>query len=81
MPGDEQVLKIKSSDDKMVKSSDLTYNVDFTFRPADQSVEIEAPVVFAGYGYINDSIKYNDFNKLDVRGKYILENCRFPKFH
>ena len=80
MPGEEQVLKIKSSDNKTVKSSDLTYNVDFTFRPADQSAEIEAPVVFTGYGYINDSIKYNDFNKLDVRGKYILKIAGFPKF-
>ena len=37
-------------------------------------------MVFTGYGYINDSIKYNDFNKLDVRGKYILKIAGFPKF-
>ena len=74
------MLKIKSSADKMVKSTNLTYNVDFTFRPADQPAEIEAPVVFAGYGYIDDSLKYNDFNKLDVRGKYILKIAGFPKF-
>jgi hypothetical protein len=80
LPGDEQVLKIKSSTDKMVKLANLTYNVDFTFRPGDQAVEIEAPVVFTGYGYVDDTLKYNDFNKLDVRGKYILKIAGFPKF-
>ena len=80
LPGDEQVLKIKSANDRMVKSVNLTCDVDFTFRQADQSAEIEAPVVFTGYGYINDSVKYNDFNKLDVRGKYILKIAGFPKF-
>lgn len=80
LPGDEQELKIISSADKTVRSINLTYNVDFILRPADQSSEIEAPVIFTGYGYINDSIKYNDFNKLDVRGKYILKIAGFPKF-
>lgn len=80
LPGDEQVLKIKSSDDKTFKTTSLTYNVDFIFRPADQPAEIEAPVIFAGYGYINDSLNYNDFNNLEVRGKYILKIAGFPKF-
>ena len=48
--------------------------------PQISAAEIEAPVVFAGYGYINDSLRYNDFNKLDVRGKYILKIAGFPKF-
>ena len=80
IPGDEPVVKIKSLDDETVKSLNLTFNVDFSSRAADQSAEIEAPVVFTGYGYINDSVKYNDFNKLDVRGKYILKIAGFPKF-
>ena len=66
VPGDEQIFKVKSTDDKMVKTTDLTYNVDFTFRPSDPGIEIEAPVVFAGYGYKNDKLKYNDFNKTSM---------------
>ncbi len=80
VPGDEQVLKIKDSNNKMVRSVDMTRDVDFTIRPGYQSLEIEAPVVFAGYGYIDDSMNYNDFSKLDVRGKYILKIAGFPKF-
>jgi hypothetical protein len=80
LPGDEQVLIIKSSVDRMIKSTSLTYNADFTCRPADQSAEIEAPVVFTGYGYVDETMKYDDFNKLDVKGKYILKIAGFPGF-
>jgi hypothetical protein len=80
LPGDEQVLKIRSTDDKTVKTTNFTYNVDFTFRPTDTDITIEAPVVFAGYGYINDTLKYNDFNKLDAKGKFILKIAGVPKF-
>ena len=78
--GDEQILKVKSSDGKMVKTTNFTYNVDFTVRPSDPGIEIEAPVVFAGYGIINNKLKYNDFNKLDVKGKFILKIAGIPKF-
>jgi hypothetical protein len=80
LPGDEQVLKIKSTEDKTVKSVNLALNVDFSLYPSEKSIEIEAPVVFAGYGYINDSLKYNDFGKLDVKGKFILKIAGLPDF-
>ena len=36
--------------------------------------ELESEVVFAGYGFNinNDSIHWNDYEKLDVRGKWVL---------
>jgi len=80
LPGDEQILKIKSTSDNMIKSTCLTNNVDFLFRPADPGIEIEAPVIFTGYGYINDALKYNDFYNLDVKGKFILKISGIPKF-
>jgi hypothetical protein len=80
LPGEEQVLKIKSTEDKTVKSVNLTWNVDFSLYPSDRSIEIDAPVVFVGYGYINDSLKYNDFSRLDVKGKFILKIAGLPKF-
>jgi hypothetical protein len=80
LPGDEQILKIRSSEDETVKSVNLIWNVDFSLYPSDRSVEIDAPVVFAGYGYINDSLKYNDFSRLNVKGKFILKIAGLPKF-
>jgi hypothetical protein len=78
--GDEQILKVKSSDGKTVKNTNFTYNVDFTVRPSDPGIEIEAPMVFAGYGFISNKLKYNDFTKLDLKGKLILKIAGIPKF-
>ena len=80
VPGDKQVLKVKSTEGKMVKTTDFSYNVDFIFRPTDPAIEIEAPVVFAGYGYKNDKFKYNDFSQIDVKGKFVLKISQVPKF-
>jgi len=78
--GDEQVLKVKSTDGNMVKTSNFTYNVDFLVRPTDPGIEIDAPVVFAGYGIVNNKLRYNDFSKLDVKGKFILRIAGIPQF-
>lgn len=80
MAGDEQILKVRSAEGKMIKTTDLAYKVDFTLRPSAPGMEIEAPVVFVGYGYKNDKLKYNDFNKIDVKGKFVLRISRIPKF-
>jgi hypothetical protein len=78
--GDEQILKIKTSDGRMSKTTNFTYAVDFLVRPSDPGIEIEAPVVFAGYGFINNKLKYNDFSKTDVKGKFILRISGTPEF-
>ena len=73
IPGDEQVFKLKTSDAKMYQTTTFTYNVDFTVRPSDPGIEIEAPVVFAGYGLISDKLNYNNLSKINVKGKFILK--------
>ena len=78
--GDEQILKVKSTESKMLKTSNFTYNVDFLIRPSYPGIEIEAPVVFAGYGIINNKLRYNDFDKLDVKGKFVLRIAGIPQF-
>jgi hypothetical protein len=78
--GDEHVMKVKSTDGITVKAISLTYNTDFFFRAADREVEIEAPVVFAGYGFRNERLKYDDFSNLNVKGKFILKISGVPEF-
>lgn len=80
LPGDEQILKVKSTEGKTVRITCFTRNVDFIIRPLDPAFEISAPVVFAGYGYKNDALKYNDFAKLDLKGRFVLKLSGFPKF-
>ncbi len=80
LPGDEQIMQIRSTDGKTQKVTSLTKDVDFTIRATDPAFELTAPVVFAGYGYKNDQLRYNDFAKLDIRGKIVLKISGFPKF-
>jgi hypothetical protein len=78
--GDEQILKMRTSDAKMSKTVNFTSAVDFIVRPSDPGVEIEAPVVFIGYGFASSSLKYSDFSKIDVKGKFVLKISGIPKF-
>jgi hypothetical protein len=78
--GEEPVLKIRSAEGNTLKTTTLSYNVDFTIRLFAPTSEIEAPVVFAGYGIINNKLKYNDFSNIDVKGKLVLKIGGVPKF-
>jgi len=79
-PGNEQTLKIKTAEGSTSNTISLTQNIDFLVRSADQDVEIEAPVVFVGYGFRNEKIKYDDFSKLDLKGKFIMKLSGSPGF-
>ncbi len=78
--GDKQLLQVQSTNGKTIKTTDYVYNVDFSFRPLAKSIEINAPVIFAGYGIVNNKLKYNDFSKVDVKGKLILKITGMPLF-
>ena len=80
LPGNGNVLQIRSAEGKTVRTITLTEDVDYTVWAGDPSSEITAPVVFAGYGYRNDELRYNDFAKLDVKGKFILKISGYPAF-
>ena len=78
--GEDQILKVICGEGSATTTLNLVYNVDFISRNTASDIEIEAPVVFAGYGFRNDKIKYNDFAKLDVKGKFILKIAGIPDF-
>ena len=79
-PGASPVLKMKSVDGEAIRTDNFTNNVDFSLRPTVSGIEVEAPVVFAGYGFKNDNLKYDDFSKLDIKGKFILKISGVPGF-
>jgi hypothetical protein len=78
--GNEQILKVKTVEGALVKTDIFNYGVDFMVQTSWSDIEIEAPVVFAGYGFKNDDLKYNDFDKLEVKGKFILKIAGVPRF-
>ena len=45
---------------------------DYTPLRASAENEVQAPVVFAGYGISNSTRHYDDYAKLDVKGKIVL---------
>ena len=70
----------------------ITYTPDKDFMPLSFSSNgnLESDVIFAGYGFsINtDSIKWNDYNGIDVKGKWVMilradpeaENTKSPLY-
>src|SRR4030042_3005457 len=79
-PGEEQILRVKTIEGGTIKTVSFERNIDFLVRSSYQDIDIEAPVVFAGYGFKNDKLKYNDFSNIDVRGKFVLKISGFPGF-
>lgn len=79
-PGEEPIIKIRSADNNNLKTIDLTYNIDFSMRSSEKGIEIEAPVVFVGYGFKKEKLRYDDFSKLDLKGKFILKLSGSPAF-
>ncbi len=79
--GEAPVMKIIVSDGKEHnKTLSLAHNVDFLARIAGQSVEIEAPVVFVGFGIRNEKLRIDDFGNQDLRGKFVLVITGSPGF-
>ena len=79
-PGDEQLMSIISSDGTSKKSMTFNNRTDFTVRTGDVGFEIEAPVVFVGYGVVDKKNNYDDYKDMNVKGKIILRLSGFPGF-
>jgi len=78
--GEEQTLQLKTVEGKSVQTISFSNNIDFSVRTIEPAYEVNAPVVFVGYGYKNDALRYNDFAKIDVKGKIALKVLGLPRF-
>ena len=58
----------------------FNYKTDYWVRSSDVGIEINAPVVFAGYGYVNKEHGYDDFKGVDVKNKIILCLSGYPGY-
>lgn len=76
MPGNIQSMAVVSASGNSARTVHFTWNVDYSFRNTAAGIEIDAPVVFVGYGIRTD--RYNDFAKKDIKGKVILRIAGLP---
>ncbi len=74
----EHIMKIGQVSGNTSWSAGLDYNIDFYLGFQNQSKEIEAPVVFAGYGFKSEKLKHDDLSKLDLKGKFVLRIAGLP---
>jgi hypothetical protein len=76
MPGDLQEMSVVTATTTGSRTTHFIYNVDYSLRNTAASFEIDAPVIFVGYGIRTE--KQNDFAKKDIRGKVILRISGIP---
>lgn len=77
-PGKEQELSVIMHEDNIIRKIELENNIDFVISTGSTGGSLEAPVVFAGYGYIDEKSGYNDYKDIDVKGKIILRISGLP---
>jgi hypothetical protein len=69
-------LTVKGTEQKLVDGKDYILGARFANSPEKDSrveCDVNAPVVFVGFGVTAPDEKYDDFAGVDVRGKVILE--------
>ncbi len=76
--GDNHNLSIITTDKNSTTKMSFAYKVDFGISDAKVSVDNEAGVVFAGYGFQDEKSGYNDFENIDIKGKYVLLLRGYP---
>ena len=77
-PGEEQTFSVISNGINSEESIDFAFKTDFSVRTGAVAQSAKAPVVFAGYGFVNDEKGYNDLKKLNLSGKIAVVLSGFP---
>lgn len=76
--GEEQVLSIIEKSKTGEQAYHLGYETDFKVSVSSHGIECSAPVVFVGYGLVDEEKGYNDFKGIDIEGKVIVRLAGVP---
>ncbi|MFH0762103.1 MAG: M20/M25/M40 family metallo-hydrolase [Bacteroidota bacterium] len=77
-PGLRQECSLIIKEGSGVQNIDFQYLIDYSVNPGSYSIDIEAPVIFVGYGIDNPKLRHNDFKNVNVKGKIVLRLSGFP---
>ncbi len=78
MPGKDHEFSLVDNSGAGLKTLNFAYQTDFSVRTSDVAVDMEMPVIFAGYGFSDEKSGYDDFKGVDVKGKIILILSGYP---
>jgi len=77
-PGDTQEMSIVTKSGNGSRAVDFGYRTDFSVTPGQVGMEVEVPIVFVGYGLVDEKNGYDDFKGLDLKGKFVIKLQGFP---
>ncbi len=77
-PGPVQEMSIITKTATGSKSLDFDYQTDFSVSTGQVGVECEVPIVFVGYGLVDEKNGYDDFKGIDIKGKFVIKLNGFP---
>lgn len=74
---------VKAGDNHLkIDKKAYSFEKDFNVLSYSENAEIKAPVVFVGYGFNikKDSLIWNDYDAVDVKGKWVIVLRGYPDF-
>lgn len=77
-PGDEQTFAVISKHNGAERAVTFNYKTDFDVQVGSVGQSVNAPLVFAGYGFKDNDENYNDLANVDVKGKVVVILSGFP---
>ncbi|MFC2098314.1 M20/M25/M40 family metallo-hydrolase [Bacteroidota bacterium] len=77
-PGELQEFSLYSGSTGSEKVVHFNYRTDFSVSTSEVGIELTSPIVFVGYGYVNEDLGYDDFKNVDVKDKIILRLAGYP---
>ncbi len=78
IPSDQHFLSVTTIKERSKTEKIFSFQADFTMNGLSGSYKIQAPVVFAGYGYADQQAGYDDFSEIDVKGKIVVRLKGMP---
>ncbi|MFA6125860.1 MAG: M20/M25/M40 family metallo-hydrolase [Bacteroidales bacterium] len=77
-PGETQEMSIITKSGSGSRAVDFAYQTDFSVTPGQVGIEAEVPIVFIGYGLVDEKNGYDDFKGLDLKGKIVIKLNGYP---
>ncbi len=75
---DDQLFGINIKEGNLRKKITFNYKSDYMLASGGIGIEVEAPIVFVGYGIRDEEIGYDDFKGLDLKGKIVFRLTGLP---